>query len=174
MELSVVLVVVAIVASFMAPVIDVFKPGVRGSVLEVTTTLATAQRTSVVLQHDIIVMFDTAQASLRVHLDADNDGSVDSGETVRWIELEEMAKFGRGTTPAIDSRTEGITFLGRQNEYPALTFHRNGSASEEGIAYITSRRPGSSPDDTRAIRVERGTGQLTCLRYRDGAWSKGC
>jgi prepilin-type N-terminal cleavage/methylation domain-containing protein len=174
MELSVVLVLVAIVASFMAPVVDVFKPGVRGSALEVSTTLATSQRTAVVLQHNVVVMFDTDQAALRIHSDADNDGTVDSGETVRWVMLEETGNFGRGSAPAIDVRTDGITFTGRQNGYPALTFHRNGSASEEGITYLTSRRPGSSPDDARAIRVERGTGQVTCLRYRNSLWAEGC
>ena len=60
---------------------------------------------------------------------------------------------------------------------PALTFHRNGAASEEGVIYLTSLRGAAGDDnsqDTRALQIERATGCVRCFTYRTLAWQEGC
>lgn len=65
---------------------------------------------------------------------------------------------------------------GEQGGLPALTFHRDGSASEEGGFYITSRRAqvvGGYPQDTRAVEVERATGRPSWYRAGINEWHRG-
>jgi hypothetical protein len=57
-----------------------------------------------------------------------------------------------------------------------VTFYRNGSASEAGGAYITSRRAIGDPkyvSDNRAMRVERATGRAEWWHYSGTTWVRG-
>ena len=59
---------------------------------------------------------------------------------------------------------------------PTLTFHRNGSASETGVAYL---RPlegslSQSPYAVRAVTVERATAEVRCHSFRTGSWADQC
>ena len=79
--------------------------------------------------------------------------------------------------PAIGGMTDAISFTKMSEGLPALKFHRNGAASEEGILYLTSTRAAASddiPQDTRALMVERATGRIRCFSYRTLAWVEGC
>jgi hypothetical protein len=65
-----------------------------------------------------------------------------------------------------------VTWTETQDGLPALTFRRNGSASEESILYLTSER--GAVEDTRAIEIERATGRLRCYSYATGTWIQTC
>ncbi len=174
-ELLVVLGLIGIMAGFFAPRIDVAKFRQDSAALEVATALNVAQQKAVLRGHSVRVGFDTANARLIVHDDANNDQSVDAGEDERVIELHDGVVFGLGGAPARNS--VAFSFAEDPAGIPTIRFARNGGASEEGTLYLTSERSalsGSFTQDSRAITLERSTGRTTCYSYRTGQWKGPC
>lgn len=174
-ELLTVVVIIGILASIAMPRIDITRYRVNSAMQTAGLTLLAAQRTAVTRQHDVVVGFDVATASIRVHDDANNDGTVDPGERVRSRPLGDNVVFGLAGAPAWAIGANAVTFGQSRAGLPAVTFHRNGSASEYGGVYITSRRAASSglATETRLLEVERATGRTTWYRYAGGAWARG-
>ncbi|GIW52590.1 MAG: hypothetical protein KatS3mg081_1945 [Gemmatimonadales bacterium] len=178
-EILIVLAMIGIVAAIAVPRIDLTRYRVDSAMQGIGTTMLVAQRLAVTRQHDVIVRFDVPGAALIVHEDADNDGAVDSGERVRRFPLGEHIVFGRAGAPAgpIPGSGNEVTFTRTVDGMPAVVFHRNGSASEAGGFYLTSKRAVLNPGhetDTRAIEVERGTGRVSWYRYTSGGtWVRG-
>jgi hypothetical protein len=142
-----------------------------------SSSLAAAQNRAVLGQHDVVVAFDTLAGSARIHLDANNDGHVQSGEQTRVVEIGEGISFSRGAAPERALGQRGVTFTRLQDGLPSVTFHRNGSASQAGVIYLTPGSDGAlSPDlrHARAVEVARSTGRTTCFSLRDGAWEASC
>jgi prepilin-type N-terminal cleavage/methylation domain-containing protein len=136
--------------------------------------LVAAQRAAVARQHDVVVAVDAPGRALRVHYDADGDGRVDDGELVRRESLGEGAVFGRGSAPAWLPGPAAVSFRGRQDGMPAVTFHRSGSASEEGGFYVTSARAqaGGLAKHARAVVVDRATGRPGWASYTGATWTR--
>lgn len=134
----------------------------------VLSTFMYAQRLAVTEQRNVVVTFDSAAVSARVHVDADHDGSVDADERVYRVAFGERVRLGAGDAPARPGDTPPITFGGRQDGMHAVTFRRNGAASEAGALYLTWRR--GLAEDTRLVTLDRGTGRPAVLRYLEGAW----
>lgn len=174
-ELLAVLALVGIMISIVTPL---FNPGrwrADSAVQEVMVGLNAAQRLAVLRQHDVVVTFLVDDRELLVHRDADNDGDVDSGEDTRVIELPETMGFSRGSAPPIEGVSDDISFASVDGE-PRVVFHRNGSASEAGTAYLRPLEGSMSTDieASRAVSVERSTGQVRCYSYRTGSWEGSC
>ena len=73
--------------------------------------------------------------------------------------------------------TDAISFTKVSETLPALLFHRNGAGSEEGTIYLTSVRAvgvTGFPQDARALKIERSTGNVRCYSYRTLTWLEGC
>jgi prepilin-type N-terminal cleavage/methylation domain-containing protein len=178
-ELVMVLAMVGIVAAIAVPRLDFTRYRVDSAMQGIGTTMLVAQRLAVTRQHDVIVRFDVPGGALIVHEDSDNDGVVDSGERVRRVPLGEQVVFGRVGAPAapIPGLGSQVTFSRVAGGMPAVVFHRNGSASEAGGFYLTSKRALLNPgheSDTRAVEVERGTGRVSWYRYTGrGTWVRG-
>lgn len=174
-ELVIVIVIMGILAAFALPSIDLARYRIEGGMQAVGTTLLAAQQYAVSRQHDVVVQFDAAQGSLRIHYDTDNDGEVDSDERTRGVPLGEHVVFGlAGATPRPMGRGP-ITFRPVRG-LPTVVFHRNGSASEAGGAYLTSvraMRTAGHAEDTRALEIERGTGRTSWLRWTRDGWQQG-
>lgn len=177
-ELIMVMLLVGVMAGIVAPLLRPEKFRLDGGVVLLGSTLNAQQRNSVLRQHNIILAVDSAQSRLRVHYDSDNDGTIDSGELTNVVELGEGVVFGRGGTPARAMSGSMVSLVGAQDGLPALTFRRNGSASEEAILYLTSERArvsgGSFVEDTRAVEIERATGRVRCYSYSSGSWIQTC
>ncbi len=175
-ELLAVLGIVGITTAIVAPKIDVPHFAIEAGMRGIGTTLMAAQRDAVAAQHDVIVSFDTAARTLRVHWDKDNDNTEDAGERIRIIGLDDGVAFGRPAAVAARSFGSAPVNFAVVNGRPAVIFRRNGSASESGGLYLTSiraLRPGADrPNDTRAIEFERATGRAEWFRYR-GSWIRG-
>ncbi len=174
-ELLIVMVIVGLVVAYAAPKVNVSGFRVNSSMQVLGTTLLTAQRQAMTQQHNVMILFDTAQRRLSIHEDRDNDGIVDTGEHVRSVNIGEGVVFGRGNTPAMAMGGAVVTFTRRVSGLPALVFHRDGSASEAGGFYVTSLRQSKfnrNPDETRAVQVARATGRATWFRYRTDGWIK--
>ncbi len=176
-ELLIVIVMIGVLAAIALPKIDVNRYRMDSAMQAVGSTLLVAQRLAVTRQYDVVVTIDVAGKRLLVHEDANNNGVVDAGERVRVVPLEDYVAFGRGGAPplAILGPGDPVTFNKRVAGRPVVVFHRNGSASEAGGFYLTSRRPAGSerPGDGRAVDIERGTGRVAWYRYAGGTWTRG-
>jgi len=174
-ELVIVVTLIGIIAAFAIPKIDYAKYRVDSSMRGVGSALLSAQRRAVSAQHDVIVIFDASQSSIRIHEDMNNDGTVNGNERTRGVPLGDQVVIGRAGVPVHTIGAGPITFTKRIGGLPAVTFHRNGSASERGGVYLTSRRAqqgGSNQSDNRVIEIERSTGRVSWFMYRSGSWER--
>lgn len=174
-ELTMVLVLAGILMSIMAPVL---KPGrwrADSAIQQLTLGLNAAQRMAVMRQHDIVVTFEVTKDQVRVLQDQNNNGKVDAGESWSVIELPETIGFGMGGAPALSEGPGPVSFNDDGNG-PTVTFHRNGSASQTGAAYVYPVRGSLSggTEGVRALTVERATGEVRCYSYRSGSWEEAC
>lgn len=176
-ELLLVIVVMGLVLAFASARIDVANFQVSAAVQALSTTSAAAQREAINKQHDMILIFDAANRNLRLIWDADSDGTVDAGERNRVVALDDRVVFGLGTAPARAFGAAPINFVDQIGGLPALTFHRNGSASGIGGFYLTTRAGAAGvankARDTRAAEIVRATGRTEWFRYSGSAWVRG-
>lgn len=175
-EMVMVAVLIGITTAFIAPKIDVTSYRVNNAMQGIGTTLLAAQRLAITRQHDVVILFDTKSNVIRVHQDADNNGKINGTEHVATTPLGESIVYGLGGAPAMTAAGGPITFTQKKDDVTSLTFHRDGSASEAGVVYLTSKRAvnqGDLPRDARAIRVERATGQVSWYRYLAPTWKRG-
>lgn len=174
-ELVMVMVLIGLMVAISAPRIDIMGYRVNTAIQVLGTTVLTAQRQALTQQHNVIVRFDTLNLRLRIHQDRNNDGVVDAGEQLRSVPLGESIVFGLGDAPARGSLTTPISFTRISNGDQAVTFHRDGSATEAGGFYVTSARAagvGDFPEHSRLVVVERATGRSESFRYLGGQWRK--
>ena len=140
----------------------------------VSTALSYAQRQAISRQADTRVGFDVVNNRMRLHEDRNNDNLIDADERVTFANLPEGLTFGRGTAAARAMGGEVVTFSRAQGILPVLTFHRDGTASEDGGVYITTIA-GLSVDrtaDVRAVEISRATGRTTWFSYATGTWKE--
>lgn len=173
-EVLTVLVLVGVMAGIVVPRIDLGGARTNAMALRASSRLMMAQRVAVVRQHDVRVLFDADRRTLIVHHDEDNDRFFDGDEQVVRHDLADGVEFGRGDAKALPYGEGPISFSEDPNTgMPVVAYHRNGSASEEGVAYLVPRGE-SSPEDVRAVHVRRATGQVGCWTHRTGEWTEGC
>ncbi len=174
-ELLIVLAIIGIVVAISAPKIDFIKFRLESDMQGVGMTLLAAERQAITQQHDVTLLFDVTQGVIRIHDDKNNNRVVDAGERVRGVALGEGVVFGRASAPARPMGPGPVVFTKMVGGFPALVFHRDGSASEAGGFYLTSTRAvrsGMHVEDTRAIEVERATGRASWYRYGAPAWRR--
>jgi prepilin-type N-terminal cleavage/methylation domain-containing protein len=176
-ELLLVIVIMGIMGAIALPRIDVAQFQVNSAVQAVSTTMVAAQREAITKQHDIILTFDAGNRQVRLVWDANSDGAVDANERTRVVTLDDRVVFGRGTSPARAFGTAAINFDDVVDGLPALTFHRNGSASGVGGFYLTSRAAADGDaawaKHTRAVEIIRATGRTEWWRYNGSQWLRG-
>lgn len=176
-EVLLVIVVMGLMLALAAPRIDVANFQVSSAVQSLSTTSAAAQREAITKQHDMILTFNAPQRELRLTWDVNSNGVIDAGERVRVVALDDRVVFGLGTAPARAFGAAPINFNDVINGLPALTFHRNGSASGIGGFYLTTRAAAAGvagkERDTRAAEIVRATGRTEWWRYSGSAWVRG-
>lgn len=172
-ELIYIVILLGIMAGFAAPFIDVSRFRLNSAVMEVTTQLMSAQRYAVLRGHDVVIAFDEDEEWMRIHLDANNDGLIQSDENTSVAQLGDGVTFGRAPGATLSASTENVTFTQKQGGLKALTFHRNGSASEIGYIYLTFSRS-SLPKANRAAEIVRSTAKVKCWSYRTETWEEAC
>ncbi|MCH7533963.1 MAG: prepilin-type N-terminal cleavage/methylation domain-containing protein [Gemmatimonadetes bacterium] len=175
-ELITTLSLITVMTSVMAPQINLNRFRLNSALNEVASVVIASKSKAILRQHDVILVFDEAESEFRILLDENNSATADDGESFRTVQLHEGARFGLGGAPTFSSGSAPITFAKRFGGLPRLSFHRNGSASEEGVIYLTSARAenGGFPEDARAIAVDRATGQVRCMSYSSLVWKRGC
>lgn len=176
-EVLVVVTIISILAGLALPAIDVTRFKVESGLQSVGSTLQAAQRESVGRQHDVVVSFDVAQNAMVVHFDANNDGTVNGTERVRFWPIDPALVFARGPAPARAFGAGPVSFPNGPGGLPTVTFRRSGSASAAGGLYVTSRQAvaglAKRQNDTRAIEIVRATGRVEWFRYSGAQWRRG-
>jgi prepilin-type N-terminal cleavage/methylation domain-containing protein len=139
------------------------------------TTLAYAQRQAVSQQSDIRVAFDVANNQIRIHEDRNNDNVIDQNERVGFTSLPDGVAFGRGAAAARPSGAATVSFTRIQGALPVLVFHRDGTASENGVMYLSTVSGLSTGRgaDSRAVEIARATGRVSWFSYGTGSWKDG-
>jgi len=176
-ELLLVIVIMGILGAIALPRIDVAQFQVNSAVQAVSTTMVAAQREAITKQHDIILTFDAANRQIRLVWDSNSDGTIGANERTRVLTLDDRVVFGRGGAPERAFGDQPIDFDDVVDGLPALTFHRNGSASGVGGFYLTSR--GAQAGDsslkkhTRAVEIIRATGRTEWWRFNGSEWLRG-
>jgi len=169
---------IGLLAVIIAPRIDFEHYQIEGGMQAASTAFMAAQREAVAKQHNVAVMFDQANSSLRILYDVDNDNTVDASERIRVLQLDNHVRFGRAGAPALPQiGGSAVTFTRIISGLPSVVFHRNGSASQAGGFYLTSVRAAAGltdhQRDTRALELFRATGRPEWWRYNGTAWSRG-
>jgi Tfp pilus assembly protein FimT len=174
-ELLIVIAIIGVLVTLALPKISVARYKINTGMRIVGTGLLTAQRRAVSVQHDVIVTFNPTTHIITMIEDANNNGKRDGGERSRAISQGEGVLIARGATPSHAVGPGPVTFTRTVGGVPAVTFHRNGSASEYGGVYLTSQRAvqtGAHVEDTRLITVERATGRVSWFHYAT-QWNRG-
>lgn len=169
------LVLVGIVLGFVGPKISPSRYQVQAATHTLGSTLLGAQRLALIRQHDVVLRFDVAAREIEFHEDVNGNGLVDAGEGTRREPLGDGVVLGLGGAPPRPMGAGPVTFERRRGGLPALIFHRNGSASEAGGLYVTSRRAalsGEPADETWAVEIERATGRPSWYRYTSSGWRR--
>lgn len=174
-ELVIVMVVAGLVLAISMPKVDVPERRLTSAVRESWAELVRARQQAVLLQHDVVVEFDTAAASLRLLYDADGDGVADADERTEGYELPDGVVFGRASAAVGPPGASAVSYRIPNGEtLPRLTFHRNGSASEWGGFYLRTTRA-TTPnrkDEVRALTVERTTGAVSGYQPSGNSWMR--
>ncbi|MBB4637556.1 pilus assembly FimT family protein [Longimicrobium terrae] len=172
-EVLVVLTIIGIALSIGAPRVNLSPSRTEAAVQSVASTLMAAQRAAVVRQHNVVVAFDATQGLVRVHMDPNNNGTIDAGEQVTSEPLGRNMTYGRGGAAVLTQLgTANVSFTARQGGLPAVTFNRGGSASEEGGAYLTSTVGVAAQRPSRAVIVDRATGRTAVWKYVAPTWQR--
>jgi Tfp pilus assembly protein FimT len=171
-EVLVVMVIFGLLAMMAVPRMSLTPFRSSSAARVVGSALLAAARGAVARQHNVIVAVDEPGRRLRIHYDADDDGAMDAGEWVRYEPLPDGVVFGRAGAPAGRIGAASVSFRGRQGGLPAITFLRNGSASEEGGFYMatTEAVARSRAADARMVVVDRATGRPSWLTYDGARW----
>lgn len=175
-EILIVLLLISLLSVLAAPKLDVSGVRTDGAMRSVGSTLLAAQRAAVTRQHAVVVAFDEANRGIRIHYDRDNDTRLGAREPISLEPLEAGVRFGRGGAAQDAVAGAGpVSFRFRQDGLPAVVFHRNGSASEEGGVYLTSARAARESGherDTRLVVVDRATGRPSWSAYDGARWKR--
>jgi Tfp pilus assembly protein FimT len=166
-ELVVVICIVGIVSAMTLPKLKVDRWKLDGATRAAVAEFNYASQTAVSLQHDVRVSVDTTNKMLIIHEDRNNDGTITTSERIRGSQIEGVS-FGRSTAAALPMGASPVNFTLTAG-LPAVTFHRDGSASQEGGFYLRSVRD-TTPSAVRAIVVTRSTGRTSAWTSASGSW----
>lgn len=171
-ELLTVVAMIAVIATFALPKVNVVQYQMDAAVRTVRGTLQIAQRTAITRQFDVVVSFDTARGMVRVHEDKNNDAVVQADERTVWKSLDDRVRFATppaGLHGAASAGVDGTTTT--EDGMPAVIFRRDGTASEPVDIYLGSQR--AAPNDYRGVELMQSTGRVDWFRYLSGAWKRG-
>jgi type II secretory pathway pseudopilin PulG len=165
-ETAVVLVISAMMVTLAIPRVDVTRYKADAIAQIVRTQLQNASRSAITRQHDVIVSFDTVGQQMVTAFDANNNGTVDTGERVSYRGLDTGILFADPLVSgvsgsAITSPISGVS-VGVVNGMPSLTFHRDGSVSSDAEIYVSIAARG--PKMYRALVLTQATGRVDWYR----------
>lgn len=173
-ELVMAMIMVGIMATLVLPKVRIGNSVVDTSARTISMSLMVAQREAVSRQHNVLVVFDTAQHTARTVWDLNNNRVADGGEKSRPFLLPEQLAFGLPPgVPALSGITE-TAGAGGAPEGPMVVLQRSGSADRVAIVYLTTKRAlaGSNEVDARALYIVRATGRPMWYSWTGSDWRR--
>jgi len=179
-ELLIVIVMIAIMLAIAIPRINVSRIRSKSAVVSLGTTMLALQREAISKQHNILVIIDQPNRSLRAVYDSNNNLTLDASERERPIPMGEEIVFGKPSTVtarSFGSNAVNFTTTEGSSGLPAIVLYRNGSAKEYGGLYVsTTRAMGGMPNhqgETWAMEIIRATGRPQWYRWNGSTWITG-
>jgi prepilin-type N-terminal cleavage/methylation domain-containing protein len=172
-EMVVTVVVIGILATIALPKLNLHRFRVDAGLRQVEVALQQAERAAIQRQHDVLVSFDVSGGRIRIVDDVNNDGIAESGERTSWKVLEDGIKFSAPSSPLPNGGSGAVAGgnLISVDAMPTIIFRRDGAASSDLQAYLTSNR--NKSEDFRALQVNRATGRVDWYRLRTAGWVRG-
>jgi hypothetical protein len=116
------------------------------------------------------VSFNVAKNSIRLVEDVNNNDHVDPGERASWRTLEDSVHFAvppKGINGTVAAAVVGSN-IKTIDGMPSVVFRRDGAASTDLEAYLTSKR--AKNDDYRGIQVIQSTGRADWYKFLSAVW----
>ena len=121
----------------------------------------------------MVVTFNSGNHTYKIHSDDNNNGTEDTGETIKSVSLENGVQFAVNGGMATDVWGNGIgaavNITGGGN---SITFDSRGQANTSGAVYLLPDIDVSTTEtrNARAIKIVQTTGNIEVVRY-SGGWS---
>lgn len=179
-EMLIVVILIGLTSMIALPRINLSRIRSKAAIQTLGTTMLALQRDAIAKQHNIVVMIDAPNRTLRVLYDSTNDRQVTPGERVRSVSLGEEIVFGKPAT--VPNRAFGgnpVNFITTEQTtgLPAITLYRNGSANEASGLYLSTVKAmngvAGHQNETWAMEIVRATGRAEWLRWNTTGWKRG-
>lgn len=174
-ELVIVVVMIGVLGAIVLPKLRIERSQVDSGARSLGIALIAARSDAVSRGHNVLVLLDTARATIRAVWDVNNNRRADVGEKTRPFLLGERVRFERGSgIPAFDGATAAMPTFPSSGGFPMIVMQRNGALEKGGTLYLTSRRgaKGVGNVDSRALRLDRATGRPTIFVYGTSGWRR--
>jgi len=174
LEIMIVLVMIGILGGLAIPRLNTGRFKVDAAMHVAQAALQQAERSAIQRQTNVIASFDIANNRIRIHNDVNNNGTIDAGETTRWMTLEDGVRFAtppKGlTSGSVASPVTGNNIKTSADGFPMITYRRDGAASSSAEIYM--RSSSTDTNDFRVLTVTQSTGRVDLYRYGIGVWRK--
>ena len=172
LEMILVLIIGGVLTAVAIPAFSNWAPKYRvnGAARQVFSEMMAARAKAISESNDYVISFNTGNNSFTIHDDDDNDGTQDSGESLRTVDIPEAypgIEFGYidADNPSGDAITGAVTFSGSP---PRVTFERSGLANKNGSVFLKPA-DGIRRDRQRCITVLL-TGRVKLYRHTGSGW----
>jgi prepilin-type N-terminal cleavage/methylation domain-containing protein len=175
-EMVIVVTLVSVATAMIMPRVDYTAYRVDSGGHAIRSALQRAQAYAVNSQHNELVALDAPNGMLYVVDDVNNNMTVDPGERITAVPLEDGVIFAipASTWAGAPAPTGAITGQGlttlsvNGNTLPAFVFRSDGAASTDVQIYLTSKR--GAPTDPRGVNITQATGRADWYKNTGGAW----
>ena len=173
-ELVMVVVIIAIVASIALPKFDINRYRNDGAGRLVRVLLQEAQRNAITRQSNVIVSFDLAYNRLRIVQDYNNNDTINVGDWVQYRKLPEGARFLKPSWSGVNGAAPASTINGSNlltiSGLTSIVFQRDGSASSSLELYVGMRD--NVQTDYRGLFTTQSTGRTEMFKWNGATWNR--
>ncbi len=167
-ELIVIMLIVGILIAVAIPNISAWRKNyqIRAESERVYMDLILARSTAIKNNNNVIVTFNSANDSYTILDDTNSNGSADSGENLKTINLENLVEFGFYGSSIQDMENNTITDSVSMGTNDVVVFNQRGQSNISGSLYLIHKDDaGKTNDQLRGISVVQGTGAAELWKY---------
>ncbi len=167
-ELIVVMIIVGLLIAVAIPNFSAWRKNyqIRAESERVYMDLILARSTAIKNNNDVIVTFNEANDSYTILDDTNNNGSADSGESLKTVSLENLVEFGFYGSSIQDMENNTVNQSVSMGPSDIVVFNEKGQANISGSLYLIHKDDASTTNDQlRGISVVQGTGAAELWKY---------
>jgi len=170
-ELITTMAIVLILASTAIPNFSNWRTNyqIRSESDRVHMTLRLARMTAIKNNNDVVVTFLPASHTYSILDDTNNNGTADTGETLKSVVLENHVRFGFNGPSITDMDNNTVTETVKMGPSDIVTFDARGQASVSGVLFLIHEDDLAVGNDRlRGISIIQATGAAELWQYRAG------